>query len=278
MARLLVVTDLDATLLDAAYRWEAARPALDALRAAGGVLSLASSKTLAEMMPLAREIGADGPLVAENGGVLAVPTGARWAALAADAPEHDGWRVAVRGLPRARILEEAHGLRASRGAKFRGFADWTDAQVARATGLTEADAALARDRLATEPVRWEGTLNGWDAFARGLAEGGVRTLRGGKFVHLMGAHDKADGLREIAAALRETGAPWRVVALGDSPNDAAMLDAADVAVVVPHAGGPRVAVRRGDTIVASAPGPAGWNEAVLGVLRGLEFSRRDTPR
>ena len=55
----------------------------------------------------------------------------------------------------------------------------------------------------------------------------------------MGAPDKADG---IASALdyyqeREPDTDWLVIALGDSANDTAMLEAADIAVVIPHADG-----------------------------------------
>ena len=57
-AELLVATDLDGCLLDEeTYSYEAARPALDALARRRVPLVLCSSKTRAEMQPLARELG-----------------------------------------------------------------------------------------------------------------------------------------------------------------------------------------------------------------------------
>ena len=73
----LVATDLDGTLLDReTYDFAPARPALDALREARVPLVLCSSKTRAEMEPLAVAIGAPGPLVVENGGAVVAPGGA----------------------------------------------------------------------------------------------------------------------------------------------------------------------------------------------------------
>ena len=46
MKRWLVFTDLDGTLLDEDYGWEAARPAVEALRAASIPIILNSSKLL----------------------------------------------------------------------------------------------------------------------------------------------------------------------------------------------------------------------------------------
>ncbi len=68
----LVATDLDGTLLDReTYDFAPARPALDALRERGVPLVLVSSKTRAEMEPLA-EASAPGARragsVVENGG------------------------------------------------------------------------------------------------------------------------------------------------------------------------------------------------------------------
>ena len=79
--RLLVITDLDATLLDASYDFAAAQPALDALRDGGHQVALASSKTLAEMEMVAARLSLSAPIVAENGGVLAWPR------------DDGGWRV-----------------------------------------------------------------------------------------------------------------------------------------------------------------------------------------
>ena len=55
--RLLVVTDLDGTLLDHdTYDWEPARPAIEELKQRAFPLVLNSSKTIAELTPIAEAV------------------------------------------------------------------------------------------------------------------------------------------------------------------------------------------------------------------------------
>jgi len=69
----LVFTDLDGTLLDDGYQWEAARPALELLRAREIPVVLCTSKTRAEVLPLREDLGLRDPFIAENGGAAYIP-------------------------------------------------------------------------------------------------------------------------------------------------------------------------------------------------------------
>lgn len=244
MVRFTIVTDLDATLLDDAYSWEAAAPAVAALRERGFPLVLNSSKTVAEMRVLAAELGTDAPIIAENGGVIAI-----------------GDELRVLGTARDDILALAQALRSSQGYRFAGFADWSAAEIATRTGLSEEAAALAAERAATEPIIWQDSPARGEEFAAALAEAGIRCVAGGRFTHLMGHADKADGLCEVRNLLGGT-----VVALGDSPNDEAMLSAADIAIVIPNPHSPEIAPQARRVIHAEMPGPSGWNAAILSLL------------
>lgn len=261
--KLLVVTDLDATLLDHNYASAAAEPALASLRALGFPVVMNSSKTLAEMRPLAETLRLEAPIVAENGGVLAFP--------GAPGSLGSARSVEIKGLARVAILEAAHGLREQAGYRFKGFADWSAAELSDLTGLTIEQAEASSDRLATEPILWEDSEAHRLRFAEALAEAGVRMLQGGRFWHLMGGADKADGVAAVRSYYesREPDVAWQVLALGDSANDTAMLEAADIAVVVPHAQGPRIEPRAPRVVVAPEPAGAGWNAAVLSILKEI---------
>ena len=255
--KFLVVTDLDDTLLDHNYNCDEAKPALASLCDLGMPLVLNSSKTVAEMEGLAMHLGLFSPLVAENGGLLAIPN------------ERTGdYSVQIKGLPREEILEAAHDLRIQIGYKFEGFADWSDQELTERSGLSITQSKLARARLASEPISWNDTEQQRLEFADQLAVKGIRMLRGGRFWHLMGALDKADG---IASALkyyqkREPDTDWLVIALGDSANDTAMLETADIAVVIPHADGAHISPKAPRVIHASFPASKGWNAAILLLL------------
>ncbi len=254
--KLLVVTDLDGSLLDDSYAWASARPALARLRAKDMPLVLNSSKTVSEMMDLAHDLGMCSPLVAENGGLIAIPD------------SRGEYRIELTGLSRKSILEKAHSLRADAGYQFSGFADWSAEQIAERTGLSLAAARRSQTRHATEPILWEDTEARLVDFQQALAASGIRILRGGRFLHLMGMADKADGLVAVRQYFQKAQpkVDWVVVALGDSDNDRAMLEAAEIAVVIPHADGAHIAPDAPRVVHAPHPATKGWNTSLLNIL------------
>lgn len=271
MEHLVVFTDLDGTLLDHhTYSYAPAVPVLERLEANGHPLILNSSKTRDEMVELRAELGNRHPFVVENGGAVCVPR--EYFApgyvqnLQAVAEECD---VHFFGSPHAELLQIIHRLRGERGYRFRGFSDMSTVEVAAATGLSEPQAALARDRVCSEPISWEDTADALSRFEEDLDSAGLRLLKGGRFYHVMGRVDKAMGVAWLMQRYRRLwpGASVRSVALGDGPNDRAMLEAADLAVVIPAAEGKTLRLERSAGVVyAPEPGPRGWRAAMEQIL------------
>jgi mannosyl-3-phosphoglycerate phosphatase len=266
---LLVATDLDGCLLDErTYSYDEARPALAEMSARGVPLILASSKTRAEMEPLARDLGVSAGLIVENGGALLVPAD-QLHPPPGDAMLVRGYWTMVLGDERAHLVK-ALGLIASEvGALVRSFATLSRDEVERLTGLDAADAERARQREYDEPFVLENPERAevLDAAARAR---GLQVTRGGRFWHLAGASDKGKALWHYLALQAAEGRRFFVVALGDAPNDLPLLRTADRAVVIPRPEGPHPLfisqMPRAER--AFAAGPAGWNAAVLGILRG----------
>lgn len=254
--KLVVFTDLDGTLLDHdSYSHADAAPALAELKRRGVPVVLASSKTAAEIARLHAELGlGDAPAIVENGAGFLDPSGPQHA----DTSDYTRIRAVLGALPTA--------LR----AKFRGFGDLTDADVAEATGLPPEQARLARRRCHSEPGLWTGTDAERAAFIDALAARGIHARAGGRFLTLSLGRTKADAMRELTARLGAR----TTIALGDAPNDAEMLQTADFGVIVRNdnappmpdmPAGPPGRIRR-----TARPGPAGWNDAVLALLEELE--------
>ncbi|MDT0619601.1 HAD-IIB family hydrolase [Salinisphaera sp. P385] len=261
MPRWVVYTDLDGTLLDHYdYGWQAAVPALTALAVRDVPVVPVTSKTLAEMQVLRTRLAPNTPFVVENGGAVAVPTGYfgadRGTAVAG------GLYVERLGPGYADIVDVLIALRAE-GFAFTGFADMDATAVAACTGLVQADAERARQRLCSEPLLWQGSDEALAEFRVRLANHGLTTRRGGRFLHVMGQCDKGDALRRLQAHFGGETAPISL-ALGDSPNDFDMLVAADRGVLVARPDGSHAAPPDPPGLVhAPGIGPAGWNAAVL---------------
>ena len=66
------------------------------------------------------------------------------------------------------------------------------------------------------------------------------------------------------------GKPY-IVALGDAQNDVAMIEQADLGVIIPnpaHQELPRLdGEATGEIIRAASAGPAGWNEVIMSLLQ-----------
>lgn len=254
---ILVFSDLDGTLIDhATYSWDAAKPALEALRACGGGLILASSKTGPEIANIRAALGwSHWPAIVENGAGLLLANGSGMA----DSTQYSKLRAILDDTPPA--------LR----QHFRGFGDMTAAQVSAVTGLDAAHASLAKTRAFSEPGLWGGTAEQLDLLLNHLSQHGISAREGGRFLTLSFGQTKADRMAELIAEYQ----PAHTVALGDAPNDVEMLQTADTGVIVANPHRKALPALKGEetgAIIRTAlPGPQGWNAAILGLLIDLNL-------
>jgi mannosyl-3-phosphoglycerate phosphatase family protein len=274
----LVVTDLDACLLDEqTYSYDAALPALHALAERGVPLVLCSSKTRAEMLPLARALPATGPFIVENGGAIVVPRG--HLPRLAGRRDSDGYRHVMLGTGRDALVRALAEMAEAAGARVRGFSSMSGADLVALTGLDPEAAERALQREYDEPFILESGEE--ERLSRGAAARGLRLTRGGRFHHLLGPVDKGRALRRLLALYAAEGRRFASVALGDSPNDVSMLQAADRPIVIPRPDGrphPDLAAALPEAEVAPEPGPSGWSRAVLAVLGGKRLPRAGGPQ
>ncbi len=251
---LLVFTDLDGTLLDHdTYCWKAAQPALTTLKDIGAGLILASSKTATEIRAIQSDLGiTDWPAIVENGAGLTTDA-------VRDTTEYEQIRDSLSGAPHRMY--------------FQGFADMIAEQITDCTGLQPADAARAKLRAFSEPGVWHGSTSQRTVFLTYLATRGISAREGGRFLTLSLGKTKADQMADIIARYK----PAETIALGDAPNDVEMLQKADRGVIVanpyrkPLPTLPQEA--SGQIIRTTAPGPVGWNAAILDHIAHLTDGR-----
>ena len=260
----LVVTDLDGTLLDHAYDFSPAAPLLRRLEQQGVPVIPCTSKTAEEVEQFQTAAGLSSPYIVENGGAIHFPHPEGWQVLGAPhQPTPGGGVVMPLGWPSQRLRPLLDTLAAELDTRFFALADLSQEELMARTGLSPEGAALAARRCWSVPfvLAADQAIETVEALA---AARGLKVLQGNRFAHLIApGSDKGLAL----AALRRADPQGRaVLALGDSPNDQALLDGADQAIVIPGANGPhprlQPAIAAGNYQLASAPHAAGWADAV----------------
>jgi len=262
----LVATDLDGTLLDDDYPLTQAAAALDSLCRDGSVLvALASSKTLAEMIQLARLCTTDPILIFENG------AGVAWHERLLQRSGNiriDDYQVSCSGLCHAELHLLLADIRAARGFSFIGFSDMPPQQIAALTGLDLPGAMRARDRLLTEPLVWQDSDENLSEFRRLLATQQLQLVCGGRFQHVMPMVSKADAVSDVRDWLsRDLTSELKLLSCGDAPNDLEMLQAADHALVFPSRQEGYLMEESDKVSHAPAPGPEPWLRAVSAIIK-----------
>lgn len=279
MTNFLVFTDLDGTLLDHhSYSYEEAMPAVRALVEAGSPLIFNSSKTAAEIKQLRYEMGNVHPFIVENGSAVCIPTGYFNAKLSPGLCIEETYEIHSFGPGYQPLLTQLHALRSKRGYHFRGFADLNSEDVAQLTGLGIEAAAMARQRAASEPLLWDDSEEALENFQKDLQLLQLGLTRGGRFYHVMGLTDKAQALQLLTERYRRTwpDRQWTTVALGDGPNDVAMLEAADIAVIIPPATGEPIKLNRSDNVICpDVAGPRGWQIAIRRIMNNTTQKELD---
>ena len=261
----LVFTDLDGSLLDHhSYSYRDALPQLHRLEHLGIPVIPATSKTRAEIEQLRAELGNGHPFIVENGAAVYIPVG-YFNAQPEGTIEHEAYWVREMAAPRAKWLDLLARLGDEFPEEFDYFFRAGTQGIVRMTGLPEAQAAQANQREYSEPVKWLGDDAGKARFIARLHAGGASVLQGGRFLAVSGDCDKGRALAWLRQVFQR-GQPGRSshdLALGDSANDCAMLEAAQSAVLVrsPVHDFPLLA-RSDGVLFSTAYGPAGWAEGV----------------
>ena len=268
--RLIVFSSLDGSLLDSETRtWEEARPALDVLRRLEVPVVLTSSQTRGEVAAHARAMELGTPFVAESGGAVVVPEG-YFGHKVPGSETRDGYDVLSLGVPRRDLARALAEMATKIGTRVRGIASLGLSEVQRLTGLSGGAARLALEREHDETfvVEVEASLA---ALAEAAGERQLRVRRGRRFFHLSGGTDKGRAAHVLMGLFEAAGRRLTSIGLGDAPNDLTLLTAVQQPIVIPRSDGtadPALAEGLPGAQLAPRPGPAGWNAAVLSVLRG----------
>ena len=264
---LVLITDLDGTLLDAGYSFESALPALELLKRWHIPLVLCTSKTRAEVEVIRRRLGNRDPFVVENGGALHIPDGCFPMDLST--PVRRGACAVIEfGDPYPELVESLRLASAESGCAVRGFHQMTFEEIAECCRMPPEAARLAKQREYDEPFK---ILDGDPrSLLAAIEKQKRRWTRGGRFYHILGANDKAHCVNLLIHYYRTAFDSVITVGLGDGPNDAGFLRLVDLPLILESSASKELtaAVPRGQLCPGDS-GPEAWNAAVLDVVRRL---------
>lgn len=274
MQRIIIYSDLDGCLLDATtYSFDAANEALSTICRRGAALVLVSSKTRAEMEPLRLRLHHRHPFIVENGGALYIPKG-YFPFHLDDSTPHGLYDVIAMGTPYVSLRATLKEIGQDLGYRLQGFGDLSVEEVARATGLSSAEALLATQREYDEPFTIEGNGTAWSRLLKAAEARGLQCTRGGRFYHLMGSNDKGVATQRLTEWYRRLaqadGGRVVTIGMGDSLNDLPMLALVDHPILVQkpdRSYDPDVQLPH--LIRAVGVGPVGWNRSLMDLLPTL---------
>jgi mannosyl-3-phosphoglycerate phosphatase len=263
-SKTVIFTDLDASLLDPkTYSFKEAMPALKLIREKGIPLVLCSSKTRPELELYRKRLQNKDPFVAENGGAVFVPAG--YFTILMGSALREEYVISAFGTSYEDLRTELARLRENMHLPVKGFGDMSVEEIAALTGLPQEEAALARAREFSEPFVFEQGVD--ERFLKAIEDRGLHWTQG-KLYTLMGDHDKGSAVRLLKRWYESERGTLITIGLGDGLNDLALLKEVDHPVLIQREDGsydPRIEVPH--LIRARGVGPAGWNRALLELLK-----------
>lgn len=269
MKKIIIITDLDGTLLDPeSYSFNAALPALALIKERHIPLAVCSSKTRIEIEHYRGKLENSHPFISENGGAVFIPEGYFPREAQPPIPREDvgdGYRIIRLGAMYRDLRRAVSELR-NEGFHIRGFGDMTVEEIAAVTGLNEHEAAMAKMREFDEPFIFRGGPEDHEKLVNAVKRKGFNVTRG-IFHHIIGDSDKGKAVEILIGMYRREYGNISTVAIGDSHNDLPMLRRVDLPVIVEKSGDGYDPCFDGEAFERSeGVGPRGWNRAVIKLL------------
>jgi mannosyl-3-phosphoglycerate phosphatase len=253
----IVVTDLDGTLLNHdSYDYDAALLAIETLKNENIPVVLNTSKTFLETVSIREELAINDPFIVENGSCIYLlksefkqPEGA--------SSRGEYWEI-ILGASQSSIDQIFCSLEIN-DSQYTRLSQCSILEVINLTGLTEEQAKEAVARDFSEPFLWHEDEQSLNKLINNLQEYNLSVLQGGRFLHVIGNCDKGRATKRLASCYEGT---VKTIALGDSANDAAMLKAANISIIVNSPSSKQLDQLVSADYQTEATAPEGWKEGI----------------
>jgi mannosyl-3-phosphoglycerate phosphatase family protein len=257
----IIFTDIDGTILDNTGEYGETPELISSLIKNSIPVILCSAKTLAEQNRVRKQIGLTDPFIVENGGAIVI--GKEYFDLSQimkDYPvkERDGNYIIELGKPATKIREILDEIRKNFNISFRGVADVSIQELSSITRLsTEKAKEMAHREYGETILQIE--KSDLDRLTRIARERNLSLIHGGRFFDVTMGNDKGKAV-EVLVDLFKKKYDYNVTffGVGDSENDASMLERMDHPLLVQKYDGSWSNIRVNRIIKVPGIGPKGW--------------------
>ena len=261
MIQKIIFTDIDGTILDNTGEYGETPKLISSLIKNSIPVILCSAKTLAEQNRVRKQIGLTDPFIVENGGAIVIEKEYfDLSQIMKDYPvkEHDGNYIIELGKPATKIREILNDIRKNFNISFRGVADMSIQELSNIAKLsTESAKEMARREYGETILQIE--KKDLDRLTRIARERNLSLIHGGRFFDVTMGNDKGKAV-EILVDLFKKKYDYNVTffGVGDSENDASMLERMDHPLLVQKYDGSWSNIRVNRIIKVPGIGPKGW--------------------
>jgi len=264
----IIFSDLDGTLLDYnTYSFESALPALNLIQNEKIPLILVSSKTRRELVLYQEKLDLkELPFVVENGSAIYTPAGYFKGLEGCEiSGENDRYPLGKSYYEIEKILNK---ISEDHDYHIRGFHNASREEVNKLTGLSGHELQMAMAREFSIPLFFDTAAE--KILKTEIEKYNMQILYGGRFMHLLSKVDKGEAMKIIMNGYkgRLGRDDLQSIAIGDSLNDFAMLNAADHSILVKkHDGSYEQRQTLKNVTYSPGVGPEGWNRSLIDILQ-----------
>lgn len=261
MIQKIIFTDIDGTILDNTGEYGETPKLISSLIKNSIPVILCSAKTLAEQNRVRKQIGLTDPFIVENGGAIVIEKEYfDLSQIMKDYPvkERDGNYIIELGKPATKIREILNDIRKNFNIRFRGVADISIRELSNIAKLsTESAKEMAHREYGETILQIE--KRDLDRLTRIARERNLSLIHGGRFFDVTMGNDKGKAV-EILVDLFKKKYDYNVTffGVGDSENDASMLELMDHPLLVQKYDGSWSNIRVNRIIKVPGIGPKGW--------------------
>lgn len=261
MIQKIIFTDIDGTILDNTGEYGETPKLISSLIKNNIPVILCSAKTLAEQNRVRKQIGLTDPFIVENGGAIVIEKEYfDLSQIMKDYPvkERDGNYIIELGKPATKIREILNDIRKNFNISFRGVADISIQELSNIAKLsTESAKEMAHREYGETILQIE--KRDLDRLTRIARERNLSLIHGGRFFDVTMGNDKGKAV-EILVDLFKKKYDYNVTffGVGDSENDASMLERMDHPLLVQKYDGSWSNIRVNRIIKVPGIGPKGW--------------------